>query len=114
MLRLGMLKLFEYVRIDGSCPFADWFAALNKEAAAKVAVALERMEAGNLGDHKAVGQGISERRINFGPGYRIYFGRDGDTLIVLVGGGTKARQNRDIKNAQEAWAEYKATKQKKG
>ena len=109
-----MLKLFEYVRTDGSCPFADWFAGLNKEAAAKVSVALERMEAGNLGDHKPVGQGVIERRIHFGPGYRIYFGRDGDTLIVLVGGGTKARQNTDIKHAQETWAQYKATKQKKG
>ena len=114
MLRLIMLKLFEYVRTDGSCPFAEWFAGLNKEAAAKVAIALQRMETGNLGDHKSVGQGVSERRINYGPGYRIYFGRDGDTLIVLVGGGTKARQSRDITKAQQTWAEYKATKRKKG
>jgi putative addiction module killer protein len=106
-----MLELFEYVRLDGSCPFAEWFSRLNKEAAAKVSVALERMEAGNLGDHKSVGQGVIERRVNFGPGYRIYFGRDGDTLVVLVGGGTKSRQNADIRNAQESWAQYKAKKQ---
>ncbi|MCG8449375.1 MAG: type II toxin-antitoxin system RelE/ParE family toxin [Pirellulales bacterium] len=109
-----MFELFEYVRTDGSCPFAEWLAGLNKEAAAKVAVALERMETGNLGDHKSVGQGVSERRIHFGPGYRIYFGRDGNTLIVLVGGGTKSRQAADIRNAQQTWAEYKATKRKKG
>jgi len=114
MLRLIMLVLFEYVQADDSCPFAEWFSGLNKAAAAKVSVALERMESGNLGDHKSVGQGVIERRINFGPGYRIYFGRDGDTLIVLVGGGTKSRQNKDIKNAQETWAEYKTTKEKKG
>ncbi len=109
-----MHRLFEYVRIDGNSPFAEWFSGLNKGAAAKVSVALERMEAGNLGDHKSVGQGVIERRINFGPGYRIYFGRDGNTLIVLVGGGTKSRQNADIKNAQKTWAEYKTTKEKKG
>jgi len=68
------------------------------------------MRQGNLGDHKSVGQGVAERRINFGPGYRIYFGRDGDRLIVFVGGGTKSRQNRDIKNAQKMWAEYKGNR----
>ena len=109
-----MFELFEYVKTDGSCPFADWFAGLNRQAAAKVAVVLERMEAGNLGDHKSVGQGMSERRINYGPGYRIYFGRDGETLVVLLGGGTKSRQSSDIHKAQEAWTEYKATKRKKG
>jgi len=70
------------------------------------------MRDGNLGDHKSVGKGVTERRIDFGPGYRIYFGRDGNRIIVLVGGGTKARQSRDIKNAQEAWADYEGTKRK--
>lgn len=107
-----MIEVIEYVGDDGRCPFAEWFAKLNKQAAARVSLILERMEAGNLGDHKSVGQGVSERRINFGPGYRLYFGRDGNTLIVLVGGGTKSRQDADIKAAHQAWAEYQATKRR--
>ena len=85
---------------------------LDNQAAAKVLTAVERMKQGNLGDHKSVGKGVRERRLDFGPGYRIYFGRDGETLIVLVGGGTKSRQHKDIQNAQKIWAEYKATKHK--
>ncbi len=107
-----MFEVIEYVRDDCRCPFAEWFVKLNKQAAARVSLVLERMEAGNLGDHKSVGQGVSERRINFGSGYRLYFGRDGNTLIVLVGGGTKSRQDTDIKAAHRTWAEYQATKEK--
>jgi putative addiction module killer protein len=106
-----MNEILEYVRLDGHCPFAEWFERLDDRAAAKVASALERMRAGNFGDHKSVGGGVMERRIDYGPGYRVYFGRDGTRLVVLVGGGTKSRQNSDIKHAQETWAEYKATKE---
>jgi putative addiction module killer protein len=105
-----MIEVLEYIRNDGHCPFAEWFEGLDHQAAAKVATALERMKVGNFGDHKSVGGGVLERRINFGPGYRIYFGRDGVRLVILVGGGTKSRQSSDIKRAQETWAEYKATK----
>ena len=66
------------------------------------------MEQGNLGDTKSVGEGVLERRIPFGPGYRIYFGRDGVTLIILLGGGTKRRQSRDIEEARVLWGEYRA------
>lgn len=69
------------------------------------------MEAGNLSDVRSVGSGVSERRIHTGAGYRIYFGRDGDTLIVLLGGGTKERQQKDIKDARALWREYKRRKQ---
>ena len=65
------------------------------------------MEAGNLSNIRGVGSGVLEQRINVGPGYRVYFGRDGDTLIVLLGGGTKARQQRDIEDARQLWQEYK-------
>ncbi len=105
-----MNELIEYVRDNGRCPFAEWFKSLDDQSAAKVTTALDRMKAGNFGDYKSVGSGVIERRIHHGPGYRIYFGRDGDKLVVLVGGGTKSRQSSDIKTAQETWAEYKATK----
>jgi putative addiction module killer protein len=83
-------------------------AGLGAEAAAKVTVALTRMGQGNLSNAKSVGEGVLEFRINFGPGYRIYFGRDGDRLIILVGGGTKQGQQRDIVAAKGRWADYKA------
>ena len=70
------------------------------------------MRAGNLSNARSLGRGVSEYRINFGPGYRIYFGRDGDTLIILLGGGTKSRQHRDIQNAQALWQEYRRSKRR--
>lgn len=69
------------------------------------------MEAENLSGVRGVGSGVLEYRINFGPGYRIYFGRDGDALIVLLGGGSKRRQQYDIENARALWQEYKRRKQ---
>lgn len=105
-----MNEVVEYVLSNGHCPFAEWFDCLDHQAAAKVAAAVERMRAGNFGDHKSVGGGVMERRINYGPGYRIYFGRDGARLVILVGGGTKSRQSSDIQCAQMTWAEYMAKK----
>ena len=72
---------------------------------------LARIEAGNLSNVTGVGSGVLEHRIHVGPGYRVYFGRDGDTLIVLLGGGAKVRQQRDIEDARELWQEYKRRKQ---
>ena len=69
------------------------------------------MEAGNLSNVRGVGSGVLEFRINVGPGYRVYFGRDGNTLIVLLGDGTKARQQRDIEDARELWREHGRRKQ---
>ncbi len=74
------------------------------------AAALVRMSQGNLSNMKGVGGGVFEQRIDFGPGYRVYFGRDGETLIVLLGGGTKQRQQRDIAAAQALWADYRRCK----
>lgn len=67
-------------------------------------------EQGNLSNTKSVGKGVFEYRIDFGPGYRIYFGQDGDVLVILLNGGAKKRQNADIKKAQEFWMEYKRRK----
>lgn len=102
-----MIEIQEYVDVDGRKPFAKWFDRLDARAAAKVATALVRMEQGNLSNVKGVGSGVLECRIDSGPGYRVYFGRDGDTLIVLLGGGTKRRQQRDIETARMLWRGYK-------
>jgi len=72
-----------------------------------VRTAIARIEAGNLGDVKPVGEGVSERRIDFGPGYRMYFGKDGERFVLLLVGGTKKRQQRDITQAQAYWQDYK-------
>ena len=68
------------------------------------------MEQGNLSNAKSVGKGVFEYKMNFGPGYRIYFGQDGNVLVILLHGGTKKRQNLDINFAYELWADYKARK----
>lgn len=77
-------------------------------------IAVVRMEAGNLSNVKTVGGGVMEYRVNWGPGYRIYFGRDGDRLVILLAGGTKRRQQRDIEDAQDRWADYKQRKKGAG
>ncbi len=109
-----MFEIGEYVDARDLSPFARWFNRLNAQAAAKVTTALSRMEQGNLSNVKAVGGGVFENRIDFGPGYRIYFGRDGEVLIVLLGGGTKARQQRDIEAARNLRREYRTRKRREG
>src|SRR2546425_5441103 len=105
-----MIELRGYIDEKGKKRFADWFESLDPSAAAKVTIALTRMEQGNFSNAKGVGAGVYEYKIDFGPGYRIYFGRDGAGLIILIGGGTKKRQQKDIAAAQECWAAYKRRK----
>jgi len=105
-----VLDVREYIDIAGRSPFAKWLRALNVHAAAKVATALERVADGNLSNVKAVGNGVLEHKIDFGPGYRIYFGRDGDRLIILLAGGTKKRQREDIRRANANWEDYRNRK----
>jgi len=101
-----------YVGSGGLQPFAEWFADLEPAARAKVTRAIVRLEQGNLSNVKSVGAGILEYRIDFGSGYRVYFGKDGETLVILVAGGTKKRQAQDIAVAQERWSDYKQRKTK--
>lgn len=91
----------------GRSAFGAWFAGLDARAAARVATALYRMEQGNFSNVKSVGKGVFEYKLHFGPGYRIYFGQDGDTLVILLNGGVKKRQDNDIQQAQALWMEYK-------
>ena len=108
---IRVIEIREYVDAQGRSPFGRWFEGLNATAAARVRTVLARMEAGNLSNVRGVGGGVLERRIDLGPGYRVYFGRDGDALIVLLVGGTKARQQRDVEQAGELWQEYKRRRQ---
>ena len=107
------MEMREFLDGSGGSPFAHWFEDLDPKAAAKVTVALTRMGQGNLSNSKAVGRGVQEYRIDWGPGYRLYFGRDGDTLVILLCGGTKRRQHDDIAEAQAHWADYKRRKKER-
>ena len=101
----------EYIREDGTNPYRKWFNSLNSQAAAKVAIAIARLEIGNTSNIKWF-EGIGKYRINWGPGYRIYLAQDGKKLIILLGGGTKTRQQSDINNAKTLYKEYIALKKK--
>ena len=105
-----MLEIRYYVAAAGDQPFAEWFADLDPTARAKVTRAIARMEQGNLSNVKSVGGGVLEYKIDFGPGYRVYFGREGETLVILLTGGTKKRQQRDIEAAIAYWQDYKRRK----
>ena len=107
-----MIELRYYLGSDGGSPFEDWFAALDTAAAAKVSVAMARLEQGNLSNAKGVGEGVLEYRIDWGPGYRVYFGRDGDVLVILLTGGTKRRQQKDIATAKALWLDYKRRRER--
>ena len=103
------IRVEEYLREDGSSPYGQWFDALDVRAAAKVTTAQLRIEMGNTSSIKWFG-GMGECVIDWGPSYRIYLAKDGETLIVLFGGGTKRGQQRDIEQAKALLAEYKARK----
>ena len=100
------MEVREYLTEDGRSPFARWFNKLDARAAVRVTIALNRMEQGNLSNSKSLG-GIFENKLIYGPGYRIYYGRDGDLLILLLGGGTKKTQSKAILSAKQRWIDYK-------
>jgi len=105
------MKILEYIREDGSNPYKKWFDSLNAHAAVKVTVAKARMEMGNTSSIKWF-DGIGEYRIDWEPGYRIYLIQDGLELIILLGGGTKKRQQHDIKKAISLYKEYQTRKKR--
>jgi putative addiction module killer protein len=107
-----MIEIDRYVDLAGNCPYDEWVRSLERNVKARIIEALGRVEEGNLSMIKSVGQGVFELRLHFGPGYRVYCGKDGDRLVILLGGGNKRRQQDDIEGAQSAWRDYKARKTK--
>src|SRR5438445_8002701 len=101
---MAAIRLLEYLDPEGRSPYGAWFDGLSAPAAAKVAAALYQLAAGNRSNVKGVGSGVFERKIDFGPGYRIYFGKEGHSVIILLGGSTKHRQQLAIEIAKEQWA----------
>lgn len=104
------MKIIEYIASNGKSPFGEWLAKIPAAHALRVAEALYRMERGNLGDHKAVGDGVMERRIFGSPALRIYYGMEGKELVILLAGGGKSKQSKDIERAKTLWNAYKAEK----
>ena len=107
---MSEIRVLEYLDTSGRSPYRRWFDELDATAAAKVSTALYRLGQGNFSNVEGVTGGIFEYRIDFGPGYRVYFGKDGPTIVILLGGGTKKRQSRDIGAAAGAWIDYKRRK----
>ncbi|MEN9724313.1 MAG: hypothetical protein RJB38_2299 [Pseudomonadota bacterium] len=99
-------QIQEYLNTAGESPYRHWLDSLDVSVKARIQARIFRFQLGNLGDHKSVGKGVWEARIQFGPGYRVYFGKDGDRLILLLLGGSKSSQSRDIRKAQEYWSEH--------
>jgi putative addiction module killer protein len=105
-----LIELRDYLDPAGRRPIRRWLDGLDSVTRARVAKALVQLSLGNFSEVKGVGGGVLERRLNFGPGYRLYFGRDGDALIILLTGGAKSRQQRDIETAHASWEDYKRRK----
>lgn len=107
------MEIREYLDRSGRSPFAAWFDELDAKAAAKVATSITRLGLGNISNVKGLGGGVFEARIDSGPGYRIYFGKDNQTVVILLGGGTKRRQQDEIAAASARWIDHKLRKKGK-
>jgi putative addiction module killer protein len=106
---MNPVEVREYQTADNRRPFAEWVAGLRDSRAKRSIIArIVRLQAGNRGDWKPVGAGVFELRIDHGPGYRVYCGQDGETLVLLLCGGDKRTQDRDIEIAHDYWKDYKA------
>jgi putative addiction module killer protein len=100
-------RVESYVRSDGTCPFDDWIDSLpDRRARAIIRTRIGRVRLGNLGYCEPVGSGVAELKVNYGPGYRVYFGQVGTKLVILLCGGDKSSQSEDIKRAIEYWEDY--------
>ena len=105
---MGMIELLRYQREDGREPFTEWLESVrDKMAQARIRIRLRQLEAGNYGDSVPVGEGVIELRVHVGAGYRVYCGRYGSSIVLLLCGGDKASQAPDIKRAKALWLEWK-------
>jgi putative addiction module killer protein len=104
------IEVQECLDSSGRSPFGRWFDGLNAVAAARVTIVLTRLSQGNFSNVEGVGAGVYELKIDFGPGYRVYFGKDGERIVILLGGSAKKRQSAAIAAAQATWAEYRRLK----
>ena len=104
------IDIREFLDASGRSPFGRWFDGLNAVAAARVTIALARLSQGNFSNVEGGGSGVYELKMDFGPGYRVYFGKDGERIVILLGGSAKKRQEAAIAAARAAWAEYKRRK----
>jgi putative addiction module killer protein len=105
-----VLDVREYVDAKGRSPVCGVVRESECQAAAKITTAVTRISPGNFSSVESIGSGVFEFKLDFGPGYRIYFGKDGEALVILLGGGTKRRQQRDINAALANWRDYKRRK----
>jgi len=102
-------ELLNYITEDGRCPFEDWLNGLKDVTGrALIRKRLNRVRLGNLGNIRSLGDGVAELKVDFGPGYRVYFGEDGPRIVVLLVGGDKGSQQRDITKAKDYWRDYNA------
>jgi putative addiction module killer protein len=103
------VKVRQYQTAEGKAPMAEWLEGLRDGATrARITARLDRIKAGLLGDWKSLSGGVCELRIDHGPGYRVYYGQEGNTLILLLCGGDKSTQAKDIERAHAYWKDYKA------
>ena len=107
---MNEIAIRSFVDSNGRVPFHAWLDSLDRQTQARITVALTRLARGNRSHVKGVGGGVAELKLDFGPGYRIYFGQDGEMLIILLAGGTKRRQSEDIAAAKARWIVYKERK----
>ncbi len=107
---MSSIHLVEYLDRLGRSPFSRWLDGIGPEAAARITAVLYRFAEGNFSNVKGVGSGVFERVIDYGPGYRVYFAKDGETIVILLGGSTKNRQQAAIDVARERWSEYRKRK----
>ncbi|MBD2598508.1 addiction module killer protein [Nostoc sp. MBR 210] len=102
-------QIQRYITPDGKIPFDEWFNSLrDSKAQIKINKRLNRVSLGNLGNYRSVGEGVCEFKIDYGPGYRIYFGQIGNTIVILLCGGDKSSQDQDISQAIEYWKNYRS------
>ena len=115
MMEAFARELEVYLREDGRAPFLDWLNALrDTRGRAKIRTRLDRVRLGNFGDCASIGDGVEELRIDFGPGYRVYFGQVRSEVVLLLCGGDKSTQAKDVQEAKIYWKNYKRRSSHRG